>query len=147
MIKRFGTEMWRINTQRAFDKDRFRPHLNTEPFQWLCKKRSGLEACNPVINKFRLITKILIAYPPDLSHAIKCRFKEEGDFTELTTIFEELDYIIGPPRECYASRVMNPDVTQATYGYSFKEPIMTTDRKLTACPKVNSVKPTHSWRT
>ena len=47
MICRLGTEMWRNNMQRAFDRDRFRPMINIEPVQWLCKQRRRLEAAKP----------------------------------------------------------------------------------------------------
>ena len=71
MISRFGTEMWRNNMQRAFDRDRFRPMVNTEPVQWLCKQRRRLEAANPEISRYRMITQILSKCPPDLSHAVQ----------------------------------------------------------------------------
>ena len=88
MIERYGIEMLRNNMQRAFDRERFRPVVNTEPVQWICKQRRRLEAAKPDISKYILITQILSKCPADSSHAIKCRLRKENDSTELINIFE-----------------------------------------------------------
>lgn len=77
MMERFGTEVWRNNMQRVFEKDRFKPVINTEPVQWLCKPRRRLEAAKPDISKYRLITQILSKCPAEFLHAIKCRISKE----------------------------------------------------------------------
>ena len=100
--------------QRAFDRDRFRPMVNTEPFQWLCKQTRRLEAANPEISKYRMITQILSKCPPDLSHAVKCRLRNENDFTELTTIFEEVVQSLYPPQKTFVPRTPEVDTTAAT---------------------------------
>lgn len=88
MLHIFGTEKCRNNMEREFDRGRFRPIVNTEPVQWLFKKRRRLEVANPDIIKYRINTHILSKCPPDLSHAVECRLRKEGDSTEITSIFE-----------------------------------------------------------
>lgn len=89
-IHRFGTEMWRKNMQTAFDREFSGQVINTAPIKWLCQQRSRREAANPDFGKYRLIPQILSKCPPYISHAVECRLRRGGDFTESTTIFEEV---------------------------------------------------------
>ena len=85
--------------------------------------------------------------PAELSHAIKCRIRKEGDFTELTTIFEEIVQSLYPPRKNFVPRSSEIETTAATTGTIVKAPIVAPERRSRACPKCNSTDPTHTWRT
>lgn len=111
MIYRFGTEMWRNNMQRAFDRDRCRPMVNIEPVSWLCKPRRRLEASRPEFRIYRMITHILSQCPPDLSHAIGCRLLKEDDFTESRTIIEEVIQSLNAFRKTYTPRILKNEST------------------------------------
>ena len=82
-----------------------------------------------------------------MSHAIKCRIRKEQDFTELTTIFEEVVQSLYSPRKVFAPRITEVDTTAATTGTVVKTPVVIPERRSRACPKCSSTDPTHTWRT